>query len=386
MCPKDLRSLYEDTLNKMKNKKRFKIGIDTSVLDKSQTGTAVYVRELIEGIRNLNSDQLELVLLKGPKPVKRRNILTKFINLGIELFWLHVKLPYLATKLKLDLLHMPANLCSAFAPCPQITSIHDANFMRYPETYDTLYRLYAQVFFRLAAKRSTRIIAFSQAAKKDIVRYFKAPPERIEVIYHGLTHRKSNSEKSEYITRFKPYIFFSGALEPHKNLTGLIQAFAQIIADAKLKDYNLVIAGSFGHDYVNLLGLIQKLGLENKVHLLGYVDDRILAELYKNASLFVFPSLNEGFGFPPLEAMQYGVPVAASGVSSLPEVLGQAALFFDPQDVSSITRAIFILLTDKNKRAELIEQGHQRIKNFSWKSSASITKKFYEKVLSDGKF
>lgn len=369
----------------MKNKKRFKVGIDTSVLDKSQTGTAVYVKGLIEGIRNSNSDQLELVLLKGLKPVRRRNILTKFINLGIELFWLHVKLPYLATKLKLDLLHMPANLCSVLAPCPRITSIHDANFMRYPKTYDTLYRLYAQVFFWLAAKRSTRIIAISQAAKKDIVRYFKAPPERIEVIYPGLTHRKSDSKESEYTTKFKPYIFFSGALEPHKNLTGLVQAFAQVIGDWKLKDYNLVIAGNFGHDYVNIANLIDKLGLKEKVHLLGYVEDQRLAELYKNARLFVFPSLNEGFGFPPLEAMQYGVPVAASGVSSLPEVLDKAALFFDPLDVSSITRAIFVLLTDKNKRAELIKLGHQRIKNFSWESSALKTTKLYKKVLSDGK-
>ncbi|MCJ7509042.1 MAG: glycosyltransferase family 4 protein [candidate division Zixibacteria bacterium] len=370
----------------MNNKKRFKVGIDTSVLDRSQTGTAVYVKGLIEGIRNSNSDQLELVVLKGPRPVERRNILTKFINLGIELFWLHVKLPYLATKLKLDLLHMPANVCSAFAPCPQITSIHDANFMRYPKTYDTLYRLYAQVFFRVAAKRSTRIITISQAAKKDIVRYFKAPPERIEVIYPGLTHRESDLEKSEYTTKFKPYIFFSGALEPHKNLTGLVQAFAQIIGDAKLKDYNLVIAGSFGHDYVNLVNLIEKLGLKEKVHLLGYVEDEKLVELYRNASLFVFPSLNEGFGFPPLEAMQYGVPVAASGVSSLPEVLGEAALFFDPLDISSITRAIFVLLTDKNKRAELIKLGRKRILNFSWENAALKTKKLYEKVLQDGCF
>ncbi|MCJ7577162.1 MAG: glycosyltransferase family 4 protein [candidate division Zixibacteria bacterium] len=369
----------------MNNKKRFKVGIDTSVLDKTQTGTAVYVKGLIEGIRNSNSDQLELVLLKGPKPVKRKNILTKFINLGLELFWLHIKLPYLVTKLKLDLLHMPANLCSAFAPCLQITSILDANFMRYPKTYDTLYRLYAQVFFRIAAKRSTRIIAISQAAKKDIVRYFKAPPERIELIYPGLTHRESDPKMFEYAKKFKPYIFFSGALDPHKNLTGLVQAFAQVIGDWKLKDYNLVVAGSFGHDYANLVNLIKKLGLEEKVHLLGYVEDKKLVELYKNASLFVFPSLNEGFGFPPLEAMQYGVPVAASRVSSLPEVLGEAALFFDPLDVSSISRAIFVLLTDKNKRVELIRLGYRRIKNFSWESSALKTTKLYKKVLSDGK-
>ncbi len=369
----------------MKNKKRFKVGIDTSVLDRSQTGTAVYVKKLIEGIRNSNGNQLELVLLRGPKPVKRKNILTKFINLGIELFWLHLKLPYVATKLKLDLLHMPANLCSVLAPCPRITSILDANFMRYPETYDTLYRLYAQIFFRMAAKRSTRIITISQAAKKDIVRYFKAPPERIDVIYPGLTHRESDSKESEYTTRFKPYMFFSGALEPHKNLTALVQAFAQIIGEAKLKDYNLVIAGNFGHDYVNLVNQIERLGLKEKVHLLDYVEDEKLAELYKNASLFVFPSLNEGFGFPPLEAMQYGVPVAASGVSSLPEVLGEAALFFDPLDVSSISRVILSLLTDKDKRAELIKLGYRRIRNFSWESSALKTTEFYKKVLSDGR-
>jgi glycosyltransferase involved in cell wall biosynthesis len=116
------------------------------------------------------------------------------------------------------------------------------------------------------------------------------------------------------------------------------------------------------------------------------VEDKKLVELYKNASLFVFPSLNEGFGFPPLEAMQYGVPVAASGVSSLPEVLGEAALFFDPLDVSSISRVISLLLTDKNKRAELIKLGYKRIKNFSWESSASKTKELYKKVLSDGYF
>ncbi len=370
----------------MKDKKRFKVGIDTSVLEKCQTGTSVYIKELTKGLKNLNGDQVELVLLKGPKPVKRKNILTKFINLGIELFWLHIKLPYLVIKHKLDLLHMPANLCSAFAPCPQITSIHDANFMRYPETYDTLYRLYAQIFFRIAAKRSTRIIAFSRTAKEDIVRYFKAHPEKIEVIYHGLTHRESNSLKSEYAAKFKPYIFFSGALEPHKNLLRLVQAFAQVIGDWKLKDYNLVIAGSFSRDYVNLVSLIQRLGLEKKVHLLGYVEDRILAELYKNASLFVFPSLNEGFGFPPLEAMQCGVPVAASGVSSLPEVSGKAAHFFDPLDVSSISRVISFLLTDKNKRAELVKLGYRQIRNFSWESSALKTRELYKKVLSDGYF
>lgn len=373
-------------MSRMKNKKRFRVGIDTSVLDKSQTGTSVYVKELIEATKNFNGDQLELVLLKGPRPVKRKNILTKFINLGIELFWLHIKLPHLVKKLKLDLLHMPANLCSAFAPCPQITSIHDANFMRYPQTYDTLYRLYAQFFFRMAAKRSNRLIAFSRAAQEDIVRYFKARPKKVEMIYHGLTHRESNSQKSEYVTKFKPYIFFTGAIEPHKNLLCLVQAFAQVIHDPRLKSYNLVIAGSFGHDYINLVNLIEKLGLKEKIHLLGYVEDEKLADLYKNASLFVFPSLNEGFGFPPLEAMQYGVPVAASEVSSLPEVLGEAASFFDPLDVSSISRAISLLLTDKDKRAELIKLGYGRIKNFSWESSALKTRELYKKVLSNGSF
>jgi len=369
----------------MRTERKFRVGIDISVLDKDRTGTSLYVKELIRGLQDSSGDQMEIVLLRGPRPVKRKNILTKFINLWIELFWLHVKLPYLAAKLNLDLLHMPANLCSAFVPCPQITSIHDANFMRYPQTYDTLYRWYAQIFFKMAAKRSTRIIASSQAAKEDIIRYFKARPEKIEVIYHGLTHRDSGSSGSENVGEFKPYIFFAGAIEPHKNLLRLVQAFERVVNDPGLRDYNLVIAGGFGHDYVNLVDLVEKLKLKGKVHLLGYVGDEKLAELYQNADLFVFPSLNEGFGFPPLEAMQYGIPVAASGVSSLPEVLGDSALFFDPLDVSSIAQAIYSLLTDENKRKNLIERGRRRIKKFSWESCVEKTQKFYKKVLSNGR-
>jgi len=223
----------------------------------------------------------------------------------------------------------------------------------------------------LAFKRAKMISALSEATKDDICKFFKVERNKIITIYLGLP--LINKLKPIPVEKLpKSYFFFIGTLKERKNVLRLIQAFA-IFKKNTNNDYKLVIAGKKSPSpYVNKLEeVINNENLENDVIFVGHIpnDDQV-AHLYKNATVFVFPSLVEGFGMPPLEAMSFDVPVITSNVSSLKEVVGEAAILIDPNDVGQIAQAMKIIVEDKNLRLQLIEKGREQIKKFSWDSSA----------------
>ena len=358
-----------------------KIGFDLSILDRSESGTSVYADSLFRAMQSLDLPEYEIIGLRAPRPLPRRNILTKLGNFLIEISWLFAILPVKARRLRLDLLHMPANAVSPTAGVPQVCSIHDAHFLTNPEDRDRLWLLYARFTFRYAARHARRIICDSNSARDEIVELLGAPPGNIEVIPLGLTHRDSSPEDSDAAARLKPYILTVSATEPNKNFSALIEAYHRLIREGRAEGHRLIIAGPPGRDQKRLENMIRERSLGDSVQFTGRVSDSRLAALYENASVFAFPSLCEGFGFPPLEAMHYGVPVVASNAPCIPETLGGAPVYFDPHDVESLSAGIGKVISDRDTRQSLIEAGLKRADEFTWEKTAARTVAVYQSLL-----
>jgi len=235
------------------------------------------------------------------------------------------------------------------------------------------------------AKRSHHIITVSENSKSEIIKYLNVSEEKISVIYGGYADifklesddRLSSDVKRKYNITGN-YLLYVGTLEPRKNLLGLIRAYAQSRAK---DDFILVLAGGKGWQYENIFKLVRELKLENRIIFTGYVPENDLPGLYQGATLFVYPSFYEGFGLPPLEAMACGLPVIVSHTTSLPEVVGDAGVYVDPNDVEQISFSIDTVLSDSELRQTLIQRGLERAKLFSWEKAAKETLKLYQKVV-----
>jgi glycosyltransferase involved in cell wall biosynthesis len=279
-----------------------------------------------------------------------------------------------------DLLHNVFNTAPAFTPVPQVTTIHDLVFKRFPEIHGVLAKG-VEVLVPLAARRSTRVLTDSEASKTDIVSLIGVSPDAVDVVPlgPGLPEDAEGPPPREIRRRFgvgdAPLVLSVLAKRPHKNAARLIEAFARV------PEGMLLVPGySTGYER-ELNGRVQAAGLADRVRLLGWVDDATLDGLYRAADCFVFPSLAEGFGLPVLEAMLRGAPVACSGTSSLPEVAGDAALFFDPLDVEAIADSVRQILENVELAARLRAAGPKRARRFSWEEAASRTLASYRKAI-----
>lgn len=359
-----------------------RVAVDLSILDRTQGGTAVYARELVRELERMKLGDIEILRLRGPRFLDRKNRLTKVLNLLIELSWVHLLLPLRLASMRVDLLHMPADVAPFFSPCPVVVTIHDANFRRFPETYDPWYRRYATLAFSVSARRAARVITDSGYSASDIEKYFGAKPENVSVVHLGVSTIPDAAICGEAGAE-GPYILFVGKIEPHKNVRRLIEAFASLRQSSEeiARNYRLIVAGGFGRDYEKVVSEVARHGLGGVVELPGRVDEARLERLYRNASVFAFPSLNEGFGFPPLEAMARGVPVVAAAAGSLPEVLDDAALYCDPLDTDDIASAISRAILDEPLRQWLVKAGGERVRQFTWERTAQATLEVYRRVL-----
>jgi glycosyltransferase involved in cell wall biosynthesis len=287
-----------------------------------------------------------------------------------------------------DLFHAPHYVVSPLIQCPVVVTIHDCIHLRFPQYLpNRMAYLYARTFMAIGARRARRIITVSQASKDDIQHYLHAPASKIEVIHNGLDARylstPTETDLDNVRDRFilnAPFILYAGNIKPHKNVERLIDAFALLRRDGH-QDLKLLIIGDELSKYPGLRRLVHRHHLHAHVRFFGFVPDATLAALYRLASIFVFPSLFEGFGFPPLEAMASGTPVITSNVSSLPEVVGDAALLVDPLDPSAIAAAMARVLGDAGLRRDLIARGHIRARSFSWTDAAERTRAIYQSVL-----
>jgi glycosyltransferase involved in cell wall biosynthesis len=245
---------------------------------------------------------------------------------------------------------------------------------------------YAKASMWAATRKSNRILTVSEASKRDILRFFDVAPEKVVVIHNAIDERflaPPNAERMELVKqRYQldhPFVLYVGNIKPHKNIERLIAAFgrARLECDDHLK---LIIIGDEISKYPGLRQQVHRHKLDKHVRFLGFQPMETLAAFYRLARAFVFPSLYEGFGLPPLEAMACGTPVVTSNVSSLPEVAGGAALLVDPYKEEDIADGIVRAVNDESLRAELIAKGSQRARTFSWKQSVQKIHEIYMQV------
>jgi glycosyltransferase involved in cell wall biosynthesis len=288
----------------------------------------------------------------------------------------------------IDLFHAPHYVLPPLTPCKSVVTIHDCIHLRFPQYLpNRLAYAYARSALWFATHRSDRVLTVSEASKRDILRYYRVPEKKIDVIYNAIDERFGETPTADEVERVReryqlndPFVLYAGNIKPHKNLERLIDAFHTLRRDG-LDTVKLLIIGDEISKYATLRRAVHKYKLHKHVRFFGFVPDKTLAVLYRLASVFVFPSLYEGFGLPPLEAMASGTPVITSNVSSLPEVVGDAALLIDPYDPDAIAHAMRRVLTEPALRDDLRARGFLRVKEFSWDRSVRRVHEIYEEVL-----
>ena len=288
-----------------------------------------------------------------------------------------------------ELFHAPHYVLPPLTPCKAVVTIHDCIHLRFPQYLpNRLGYAYARASMWMATHRSDRILTVSEASKRDILDYFRVPPEKIDVIYNGIDERFGQSPPEDDIARIReryqlndPFILYAGNIKPHKNLERTIEAFHLLRRKSEFENIKLVIIGDEIAKYAALRHAVHHYKLHKYVRFFGFVPDSTLAILYRLAAVFVFPSLYEGFGLPPLEAMASGTPVITSNVSSLPEVVGDAALLVDPLQPEDIAEAMRRVLTDPALRDDLRRRGLARAQHFSWERSIKRVRDIYGEVL-----
>jgi glycosyltransferase involved in cell wall biosynthesis len=299
-----------------------------------------------------------------------------------------ISVPMALARARVDLFHAPHYVVSPFTTCPYVVTIHDCIHLRFPQYLpNQAARVYANVVMRTAARRARRVLTVSQASKDDIQHFLRVPDSKVEVIHNaidaGIAAPPTEEAMERVCQRFQltsSYILYAGNIKPHKNVDRLIEAYS-ILRRRGYDQVKLLIIGDEISKYQNLRRLVHRFQLHQHVRFFGFVPEAALAVLYRKAAMFVFPSLYEGFGLPPLEAMAAGTPVITSKVSSLPEVVGDAALLVDPMDAGAIADAMARLLDDEALRRDLVRRGHDRARVFSWSRSAARIREVYGEVL-----
>jgi glycosyltransferase involved in cell wall biosynthesis len=363
------------------------IGIDIRKLDDYGIGT--YIRNLIFQLDKSDSGREFLLYRKpgtdpGVLPQGMKNTVEKA---GLYSLLEPFRLGRSARRARIDLLHCP-HYVTPFAPgCPMAVTVHDLIHLLFPEYLPNRGALrYARFFLKRAAKRASVIFAVSERTKQDILHHLPAREDQVVVTHNAVDPQMTRSPepdgledtRSRYILNH-PYVLYVGNLKPHKNLVGAVEAFASFRRRAG-SEWRFVFVGSqtAGNEVHRA---IERAGLKGAVRFLGFVPDKHLLPIYYLAGLFLFPSLYEGFGLPPLEAMAAGTPVVSSNSSSLPEVLGDAALLVDPHDPEAMASAMLRIISDDELRWQLIERGRKQVEKFSWRETARKTLEGYTRAL-----
>lgn len=368
-----------------------RVGISGYELARAEkTGIGMYIRRSVEYLPLCGGEHIFSVY------VPRNSSGNSADNPACE--W--IRLPDPGRSLLWNLLIMPLYLyCNPpdvyFSPwrslpllCPSLTVIlvPDLAFLVYPDFYTGKERALLKHLTAHGVKRAATIITLSESSKADLLNHYHVDEEKIFVTHlapgidiRGLEQKAADLERVRRTYGFgEKYILFVGTLQPQKNISRLIEAFALARKEEHVRDFQLVLAGQKGWFYDSIFHQVERLGLEKEVVFTGYVPQRDLAPLMVGAGAFVFPSLYEGFGIPILDAMACGIPVITSSVSSMPEVAGDAALLVDPKSSSEIAGAIRRLLEDEPLRRDLVQRGYENLKRFSWEKCARETLRAFE--------
>ena len=367
-----------------------KIAIDARKLRDYGIGT--YVRNLLRHLSRIDQATEYVILCRaedcGTVEELGENFRAVPEPAAAYSFSEQLRVPLSLRREGVDLFHAPHYVLPPLVPCKSVVTIHDCIHLRFPQYLpNRLGYAYARSSLWIATHRSNRVLTVSEASKGDILRYFRVPENKIDVIYNGIDERfgvtPADDEVAMVRERYQlndPFVLYAGNIKPHKNLERLIDAF-NTLRRGGLDDVKLLIIGDEISKYATLRRAVHKYKLHKHVRFFGFVPDKTLAVLYRLAALFVFPSLYEGFGLPPLEAMASGTPVITSNVSSLPEVVGGAALLIDPYDPDAIAHAMRRVITEPALRADLRARGLQRVRDFSWDRSIRRVHEIYQEIL-----
>lgn len=353
-----------------------RIGIDTQSTTGNISGLGFYTSNLLSALQQVDSEN-EYILFRnkffyGNLPTPKR------------VLWEQTILPIYTCKYKLDLLHIPAFTPPLIRKCKLVVTIHDLIGIRMPENnLSVVSRFYWGKYLPNLAKTADIIITNSNHSKNDIIELLNIREEKIKVIYLAPGKEFCQIEDKDSIKKVKtkygineyPYVLYVGNIEPRKNLDRLISAWQDFPLPHKL-----VIVGTKTRFSTTIIRIMAQKKLESKVIMTGYVSTKELILLYNGASLFVYPSLYEGFGLPVLEAMSCGVPVVASNVTSLPEIIGDAGIMINPMDREELLSSIIKVLTDIALYKELSKKGLAQSKKFSWQKVAKETLEVYKMV------
>jgi glycosyltransferase involved in cell wall biosynthesis len=376
-----------------------RIAIDATSVPTQRLGAGTYIYNLVHALAQLDSDDRYFVfakpetfagrpeLVEGPGGSRFRLVPVRLPWRLARMAWEQAVLPWHLQRLSVDVLHSPHYTTTAVVGgWRRVVTFHDVTFFLLPERYPPLRVAYFRAASRAGARLCDVAITVSRTVKADVEQHLRLPPERVRAVplaaapcYRPLDDAGTLAAVRAKYNLPDRFILNVGALEPGKNQATLIRAFHRLRGQSL--NHGLVIAGPPAWRYERLLRLVDKLDLADEVRFLGYVPVEDLVALYNLADLFVFPSLYEGFGLPPLEAMACGLPVVASTAPALREVLDGAALLVQPQDVDGLAEAMAAALGDEPLRSHLREAGLQRAALFSWERTARETAAVYHQAV-----
>lgn len=373
-----------------------RIGLNLLFLIPNEVGgTETYATSLINALAKLdrkndyylyiNKEMLEISFDTGAN-FQRRLCPINARNRALRFLWEQLMLPFQARRDRIDIMHSLGYISPMWLPSASLVTIHDLNFLYIPEAYTAFTRQMQKLFVRGSASRADHVIVVSDFIRDQIIKDLgiavnkvSAIPEAVDEKMFGQDPDTSWPSIQERHEIHGPFILALSSLSPHKNIDFLIKAFAQYKQGDRSRS-KLVIGGHLPKFGPNLPEMARRLGIDGEVIFTGYLAGESLGVLLTNATLFVFPSLYEGFGLPVLEAMAAGTPVACARRGSLPEVAGDAAIYFDPADPGELAGVLSRVIANEELQMEYQKRGHANLLRFSWEKTAADTLAVYEKT------
>lgn len=355
-----------------------------------ETGNETYTVNLLRGLAEQGS--AEEYLLLTPRPERLKEIVDLSPRFHAVKVWpaqslvrIPLSTPLVTWRRRADLVHMTTYIAPPWPGRPTVVTIHDLSFLEYPNAFSWRVRTMLRTLVPGSVARAARVIAVSEWTKQDLIKRYRVPEEKIVITKEAPAPEfKQLSDASQSVLPEgvrEPFVLAVGNLEPRKNLGRLIEAFGVLVSQRGFSG-SLVLVGKSDARSGPVLRMVKDSGLETRIVFTGFVSQSTLTLLYNQAALFVYPSLYEGFGLPPLEAMACGCPVVASNVTALPETLGDAALLVDPLSISAMAEAMASVLEGAPLARALREKGLKHASRYSWKQTAAQTLEVYTDVLS----
>jgi glycosyltransferase involved in cell wall biosynthesis len=366
-----------------------KIAIDAHMIGERETGNESYTLNLLRGLTSLPDDgNLYQVLTPHPDAVRdlvNRSSRFQVIRVRPAASALRISfgMPMAVRTSKSQLLHV-SYIAPPLPLCPTVVTVHDLSYLAHPEWLSVRVRLLLRLLVPPSLRWASRVIAVSQFTKRDLTERYGTPQEKIAVVPEapaaGFAPLSDAASQPLPADVREPFILAVGNLEPRKNLGGLIEAFGELVRHRGFAG-SLVIAGKNKYQAELVPATVARLGLQGRVIFTGFVDDPTLRLLYNRAALFVYPSLYEGFGLPPLEAMACGCPVVASQATAIPETVGDAAVLVDATSTAAMAEAMARVLNDPALARRLSVEGRAHAGRFSWARTAELTRQVYAEAV-----